>query len=76
MLFWRWPCQEIARDGIPPYPKRPMPKNQRMAQVQTPDMAKLIFAKILKYLQRGYLVMAPASLMKMLLYPKEMMISE
>ena len=61
LLFWRWPCQDMAGDGIPPYFRRPMLNNQCRARMKTPDMVELIFVKSLKYLQRGYLVMAPAS---------------
>ena len=44
-----------ARDGIPPYIKGPLPSNKKRSRVSSDDKP-LIWSKLLKYLEKGYLV--------------------
>ena len=56
LIFWRWPgpMRKEARDGIPPYIKGHLPTNMKRSRV-SPNDKSLIWAKLLKYLKKGYL---------------------
>ena len=55
--------QDLARDGYVPYICKGLPVNLNRTTLQDPAKSKLIFSKLEKYLQRGYLIMEnPANL--------------
>ena len=44
-----------ARDGIPPYIKGPLPTNKKHSRIKSGDKS-LTWSKLLKYLEKGYLL--------------------
>jgi hypothetical protein len=58
LAFWRWNGEEQiedARDGMQVYIKDTLPKNKIAQRVPKPDDLRLMFAKLDKVLERGYI---------------------
>ena len=55
LIFWRWNDTTLAREGFLPYIKEALPTSQGRARVKLKDK-DLIFAKIIKYINKGYLI--------------------
>ena len=63
LIFWYWPqsLQTIARDGYPPYVIGDLPSHKHSpTTVKTEDKCKVL-GKLLIYLNKGYLKLAPFS---------------
>ena len=59
LLFWRWGesgMRRMARDGMQVFITAKLPNHQRPARPPKPEKRKMILDKILKVLERGYVV--------------------
>ena len=60
LVFWRWgSLAPLARDGMPPYLRPPMPRFRRRAPTPAPDKFPLYIPKLQTILSRRYVLPGP-----------------
>ena len=57
LIHWRWANVAYARDGIPPYLLKELPNNRKKVRAPSKEHEEVIYSKIKKYVQRGYITL-------------------